>query len=80
MSWFGKKEPIELTDKERERYIRKIEKLEESQTELENTLLERQRESERVIADLKMKVLAAVAEDIEPEDIFALPLEGLSGG
>jgi hypothetical protein len=28
MSWFVKKEPIELTDKQKESYIRKIEKLE----------------------------------------------------
>ena len=45
---------------------RRIEKLEESQTELENTLLERQRESERKIQELKTSVLAAMTEDIEP--------------
>ena len=45
---------------------RRIEKLEESQTELENTLLARQRESERKIQELKTSVLAAMTEDIEP--------------
>lgn len=43
---------------------RRIEKLEESQTELENTLLERQKESERIVTELKAKVLALLTEDI----------------
>ena len=50
---------------------RKIEKLQESQTELENTLLVRQAKTEAEVRQLKMNVLAAVSEDIE--EVFAPP-------
>ena len=56
---------------------RQVEKLQESQTELENNLLVRQAKCEKDLRELKLSVLAAVAEDIEPEDVFAPPMEKL---